>query len=182
MCTLHKANGAFSEPYACCTEPMGSLHSLVHTALQRLPVLCTLQGANNDPSWCTLQGTARRHKPHMGLGVHVGSAYLSARRTFGRRMYSLIRQPHPPLATTCLWTASAPLPLARFTRHGGQPPHPPKITRLLRWPQTAFCVHRLVCAPHCVCTALRVHCHPSPPPPLRLASLDTGASPRTPLE
>ena len=57
----------------------------------------------------------------------------------------------------------------------GQPPHPPLITRVLRllqWPQTALCVHCLVYAPPCVCTAFVVyaplpppHTLPSPPPP-----------------
>ena len=43
-------------------------------------------------------------------------------------------------------------------------PPAPYITRLLRWPQTAFCVFRLVCAPPCVCTAFCVY-DPTPSPP-----------------
>ena len=30
---------------------------------------------------------ARRHKPYMGLSVHVGSAYISARRTFSQPIW-----------------------------------------------------------------------------------------------
>ena len=35
-------------------------------------------------------------------------------------------------------------------------PLAPEITRLMRWPQAAFCVFRLVCAPPSVCTTFSV--------------------------
>ena len=53
--------------------------------------------------------------------------------------------PHPPgerKGHTVMYRA-----MAHYARRRGQPPHPPSITRLLWWLQTAFCVHRLVCAP-----------------------------------
>ena len=51
----------------------------------------------------------------------------------------------------------------------GPVPAPPSITRLLRWLQTASCVHRLLCAPPSL-------------PTLRLAALDAGPRLRTPLK
>ena len=72
------------------------------------------------------------------------------------------------LATACFARQTA-----RCARRGGQPPHPPKITRLLHCYRppfvcTALCMYRLVCAPPVLLC-------------IRLAALDAGASPRTPL-
>ena len=115
----------------------------------------------------------------------------------------------PPCVCTALCVDSRTFPAARFARHGGQPPHPPSITRLLQWSQTALCVHRLVCGqPNLPCSSLCLTRGPTPAPPfnnktpavvtnrlvcappcvwtaepsLQLALLDTGASPRTPLQ
>ena len=64
------------------------------------------------------------------------------------------------------------------TLDAGDTPASPQITRLLRWPLTAFCVHRLLCAPPCMCTAFFMHglvCG------LQLASLGAGDTPAPPL-
>ena len=57
-----------------------------------------------------------------------------------------------------------------------QPPGPPEITQLLKWLQAGFCVHHVLHALPCVCTANPSHTPCTP----RLASLDAGASLRTP--
>ena len=77
-------------------------------------------------------------------------------------------------ALPCVCTASPTMHSARCARRGGQPPHPPKITRLLHCYRppcacTALCMYRLVCAPPVLLC-------------IRLAALDAGASPRTPLK
>ena len=79
----------------------------------------------------------------------------------------------PPCVCTALYVDYVSLRSMRGTL-----PHPPSITRLVRWPHTAFCVHRLVCAKRCMCTALCMHhlvCG------LRLASLHAGDTPTHPL-
>ena len=65
-------------------------------------------------------------------------------------------------APPCVRTTNPSHATACYARRGGKPPHPPSTTKHLRWLQTAFCVHRLVCAPPCVYTALCVHCQPLP--------------------
>ena len=115
----------------------------------------------------------------------------------------------PPCVCTCVWTVKPPFASPRFAQHVVQPPHPPRITRRLRWPPTTLCVHRLVCGPpnnpllrlaslnagsnprrlmtrllRWTPTAFFVHrleCGPSNHPLRHLASLDAGASPHTPL-
>ena len=102
------------------------------------------------------QGGARRHKPYMGLGVHVSSVYISARRTFARPNVRLnpptlsgrptsrlnVRpyiQPaesasrmyglirHPPPPGYYLFMYhNRPIALARFAQRGGQPHTPLK--------------------------------------------------------
>ena len=62
---------------------------------------------------------------------------------------------------------------ARCARRGGQPPHPPKITRLLHCYRppfvcTALCMYRLVCAPPVLLC-------------IRLAARDAGPAPAPPL-
>ena len=52
----------------------------------------------------------------------------------------------------CVCTAGPTTHSARCARRGGQPPHPPKITRLLHCYRppfvcTALCMYRLLCAP-----------------------------------
>ena len=60
--------------------------------------------------------------------------------------------PVPPLTPPPL----PPPPPPHYPAQLEHPPHPPEITRLLQWPQTALCVHRLVYAPPSACTALCV--------------------------
>ena len=93
---------------------------------------------------------------------------------------SCVARREGPLADRCLQaremlaTARFARQTARCARRGGQPPHPPKITRLLHCYRppfvcTALCMYRLVCAPPVLLC-------------IRLAALDAGASPRTPLK
>ena len=174
-------------------------------------------------------GLAHRIKPYLGFGVPVGSAYLSARRTFGRpigrpkvrfnpspppcfgrkngrrygrtfgrpigrpkvrpylrpagsagRKYGRtfgrpigrpeVRptsgRPNRPAESTAVPPAGRVVrPKVRFNPspplvvrppYTNNPPPYILITGRLQWPQSAFCVFRLVCAPPSVCTALPV--------------------------
>ena len=157
---------------------------------------------------------AHRIKPYLGFGVPVGSAYLSARRTFGRpigrpkvqfnpspppcfgrkngRRYGRtfgrpIGRPARPAESTAVPSAGRSAG-RKYGRTSGRPnrpaestavppagrvgrpkvrfnPSPPLVVRppytnnpppyilitgRLQWPQSAFCVHRLLCVPPCL--------------------------------
>ena len=121
------------------------------------------------PPQPALLGLAHRIKPYLGFGVPVGSAYLSARRTFGRPIgRPKVRfNPSPP---PCFGRKNGRRYGRTFGRPIGRPkvrfnPSPPLVVRppytnnpppyilitgRLQWPQSAFCVHRLLCVPPCL--------------------------------
>ena len=64
---------------------------------------------------------AHRIKPYLGFGVPIGSAYLSARRTFGRPKVRF--NPSPPLVLAEKMAGSPAVPSAG--RRYGLIRHPP---------------------------------------------------------
>ena len=96
-----------------------------------------------------LRPAAHRIKPYLGFGVPIGSAYLSARRTFGRPKVRF--NPSPPLVLAEKMAGGTAVLLAgrsagrRYGRTFGWPIGRPKVRPYLRLAESAgrrYCLIR----------------------------------------